>query len=186
MADLYFGGNITTRADAEARTLSRTKTTVEFDTAATYGGRLGYWFEGLPWLGLALDVSFFQPHPDLSVIPVSVLLMLRYPIWPSEVAPDGQLQPYLGIGPGVFISHVESGTGLNPALPSTFSETSVQPGLDLRAGLAWQFHKSFAIYGEYRFTYAKPQFEGDIPVPNATLDTTVSSHHFLVGISYRF
>src|SRR5512144_1886930 len=69
------------------------------------GGRVGYYFDrGVPWLGLALDVSYFKADIDLpngaknDVVPVSLLLMTRAPLLRSPEFPGGRLQPYAGIG----------------------------------------------------------------------------------------
>jgi hypothetical protein len=185
MLDVYVGANITQKADVDIRPGS-TRREVRYDSSGTYGGRIGYWFEGLPWLGVSMDVSLFKPVDDVTIIPLSALLMLRWPLLPSEAVPDGQLQPYLAVGPGAFVAHLDGATHFSPALPSTFTDTSVEPGLDLRAGLAWQFHRRFAVLGEYRFTHVRPHFQDNIPVAGTTLDTTFNTHHFILGISFRY
>jgi hypothetical protein len=80
------------------------------------GGRAGHYFEGVPWLGLALDVSYFKADIDVpdgaknDVVPISMLLMMRAPLLRTPSFPYGRLQPYLGIGPSLVYSRSESGS----------------------------------------------------------------------------
>src|SRR4030095_14779336 len=89
----------------------------EYEDSVTGGVRGGYWFESLPWLGLAADVSYFAPDDDTSfgaeydVIPLSPLLMGRVPIATSEEFPHGRVQPFIGVGPGIFVSLADFGAG---------------------------------------------------------------------------
>src|SRR5687767_9085067 len=81
----------------------------EYEDSVTGGMRLGYWFDSLPWFGLAADVSYFAPDddtggPEYDVIPISPLFMARVPIATTEEYPYGRVQPFLGIGPGIFVS----------------------------------------------------------------------------------
>ena len=78
-----------------------------FDDASynSYEEQLGYWFEDIPWLGIASEAPLLQPdeqNQDISIDadtnfdPLSGFVLLRYP--------DGQFQPFVGIGPTLFIS----------------------------------------------------------------------------------
>ena len=71
----------------------------------SYEEQLGYWFEDIPWLGIASEAPLLQPdeqNQDISIDadtnfdPLSGFVLLRYP--------DGQFQPFVGIGPTLFIS----------------------------------------------------------------------------------
>ncbi len=164
----------------------------DFGTSLAFGGRIGYWFENLRWLGLALDLSFFEAEDeavDITAIPLSLLVMFRWPLLKAEKFPKGRLQPYAGIGPGFFYSY--SRVDFGPRLPETVSGYSSDLGVDVRAGIAWQFHKHMAMFGEYRYTRVSIEFEQtDILYGFAgnreTFDTTVKTNHFLIGISFRF
>jgi len=183
--DLYVGVANTLDDDAIAVVSGvRQAETADFTLSATGGLRAGYWFEKVPWLGVAFDASVFKPENNTIVVPLSGLIMLRYFLFPSDAAVDGQLQPYIAAGPGAFIARTDN--SLNSTLPAGFSATSVDPGLDVRGGLAWQFHENIAMFGEYRFTHVYAKFQKDTPIPNTTLDTYINTHHFLFGLSYRF
>jgi len=183
--DLYAGAAHTGDNDATATVNGvRVAETVNYGLSATGGLRAGYWFEKLEWLGVAFDASIFKPERRTRVVPLSGLIILRYLLLPSEVAPDGELQPYVAVGPSAFVMSAKS--SLNSTLPASFTTASVDPGLDVRAGVAWQFHKNVAVYGEYRFTHVNAKFKDTTTNPSTSLDTNLNSNHFLIGVSYRF
>jgi len=200
-ADLYFGEASTQSADVSVdisssslgfmRQYTTTKK-VDFDDSFMFGGRVGYYFESLPWVGFALDLSYFQAdgkNVDNDIVPISLLLMLRWPLFKSENFPKGRLQPYTGIGPGFFLA--DSKADFRPAVPERVSGSSTDVGIDIRFGLAWQFHKRMALFGEYRHTdFSIDLKQTDILYGLAgseeKMKTGLTTNHFLMGISYRF
>jgi len=165
---------------------------IDFGSSYTLGVRAGGWFEKFPYVGIAGDLSYFKAEnetAEIHVVPISLLLMLRYPLFKSEKFPHGRIQPYVGIGPGFFLSI--SNVDFRPTLPDTFSGTSFDVGLDLRAGLAWQFYKHLALFGEYRYTDFRIHLEQTdilfgLAGTKETMKTHLTTNHFLIGISYRF
>ena len=201
--DLYLGGAFTQNDDLTAKgsvngtPFELTARDLRFDSSVTGGGRFGYWFEALPWLGLGLDIAYFAPNVSsqnvdtnvklggvstnvgavafdkvkVDVTDVSFDLMLR---WPGLVAspqfPKGRLQPYLTVGPAIS-SH----------------DTSV--GVKAGFGTTWMLTPHIGIIGEYRFTHFSPKFEFDTDVPGFSktkVETDVNTHHVLVGVTFRF
>ncbi|HSF06481.1 MAG TPA: hypothetical protein VLG10_11885, partial [Methylomirabilota bacterium] len=70
----------------------------DFDLAATYGIRGGYWFEPVPWLGIAGDLSTFEADSDnvrFQIVPFTILVMARLPLLTTDDIPRGRLQPYV-------------------------------------------------------------------------------------------
>ncbi len=188
--DLYFGGVMPEDGDVEAKAspfgvaIEDSANNVNYDNTYTFGGRVGYWSPGIRWAGFALDVSYFELNGDgieTNVFPVSGLAMLRYP--------GTKLQPYIGIGPGVFITDIEVDIELS-GQAKTFSESRVDIGLDTRAGLAWKLFKHFAVFGEYRFTYYQATYEEKVSSAGEKTEVEIETenkvHHFLLGVSYRF
>ena len=101
-ADLYAGSAWTESHDRDLTFLGTKfdQRGQQFETSASFGGRVGYWLESVPYLGLALDAFHFQPNMnpqsatvcstagcfadprtglDLSVVGVSFDAMLRWP-----------------------------------------------------------------------------------------------------------
>jgi opacity protein-like surface antigen len=200
--DVYGGQSSTQDASVTAEVTSyglfsptRTKThteKVDLDSSFTMGGRVGYWSEKLPWLGVSLDLSYFKAEgekAEFDVVPLSLLLMLRWPLFKTGNFPKGKLQPYAGVGPGYFFT--DSRVNFRPTLQDSASGSSGEIGFDLRAGLAWQFRKHWAIFGEYRYTDVKIDFTQEdsfaiISGSEESIKTHLKTNHFLVGISYRF
>jgi hypothetical protein len=62
-------------------------------------------------------------------------------------------------------------------------------GFDGRAGLAIQLSRSFALFGEYRYTYVEPHFEDEIDVASAPfsfetdvdIEPDLATHHVVFG-----
>jgi len=211
-ADLYTGASFSQDADVSVEefapffTPARAQRTVAFDPSITYGGRLGYWFKWVPWVGLAADASSFRAEGkgvDIDLIPLSGLFMLRWPLLTSTDIPYGRFQPYVGIGGSIFIVP-NFDVDFRPAVAQKVSTDSVEFGLDTRAGLAWQFHRHFALFAEYRFTHVGIEVKEKqcvascvVPLANTTgpqpqeqtrrtTETTLDTHHILVGVSFRF
>ena len=195
--DAYAGGAFTSDSDATFSILD-TVTNVGIDTDDSFiaGGRLGYWFGFFPWLGLALDVSYFEMEGDptsnlddgqlptfntlgkanFDILPISALVMLRLPSLINPIALLG-LTPYAAIGPAVFLTQVDF---------EGFEESSAALGLDVRVGLRWEFLLVFGVFVEYRYTRVEDDFQDALRDFPASMDVDVTTHHALGGISLRF
>jgi opacity protein-like surface antigen len=176
--DLYAGGAFpmdthTTFNGTEAASKS------PYKDSFVFGGRVGYYFEGVPWVGLALDASYFKADINLpngaenDVIPVSALLMVRAPLNVTTDFPHGRVQPYLGIGPSFVYSKADV---------ESDDDTSFNMGFDVHLGLNYMFTRNIGIFGEYRFTYVKPSYE----LNGTTVEPNFSVNHFAVGLAFRF
>jgi len=210
-ADLYVGGAFTEKHDVDtnfpATGAQVTTLDVTFDKSFAGGIRGGYW---LPFdlgplnFGVGLDISHFAPNVgrqtrtfcarfcvsdtfddfDLSVWVIGFDAMLRYPLLKKPEFPNGQLQPYLTVGPAIFVTHAEDTRNFEP---SNQSDTDTSVGVKLGAGVAWLFTKNIAIFGEYRYTHFSPEFTfRDDVLGSAKLSTDVNTHYVLVGASFRF
>ena len=209
--DLYLGGAFTEKHDVDTNfpTTGGQITTldVSFNNSFAGGFRGGYWFAGLLGpldLGVGLDVSHFAPNIsrqtrtfcgrvcvndvfddfDLSVWTIGFDAMLRWPLLKSQQFPTGQLQPYITVGPAIFAAHAEDNHNFEPSHQSD-SDTSV--GVKVGAGVAWQFTKTIAMFGEYRYTHFSPEFTfRDDVLGSANLSTATNTHYLLMGVSFRF
>jgi len=213
-ADLFAGLSFTRDHDLKLNDQGigqGTYESVEFDRSLAWGGRAGRYFDSLPFLGLGLD--FFRYYPDIGgqsvqlrgcffpggcgsgrggtgsldveTTSVSVDLMLRLPLWKSTEAPQGRVQPYVAVGPPLFI------TTITPRNTRNFrnhdDDTDYSFGNKAAAGVAVQVWSNLALFGEYRFTHVSPEVElRDANLNRTTLRTDLDTHSALLGISARW
>jgi opacity protein-like surface antigen len=183
--DLYVGAGVTRDSDFKVEVAGAGSDTQRFEwsTSPTAGGRCGFWLTTPEWLGLAIDASVFVPDGDLAVFPLSALVMLRLPLLKGQDFPRGRLHPYIAAGPGVFISDLSGDLG---DAGGEVSDTSVDVGVDARAGLAFSITKAVALFAEYRFTRFEPEFTLNILGVRTRSETTLETHHVLGGVGFRF
>ena len=161
---------------------------MEFDRSLAWGGRAGrFFYFSVTFLGLGLD--FFRYYPYLGpqsvqlrgcfypggcgtkgggtgsffhveTTALSVDLMLRLPLLKSEDAPHGRVQPYVAVGPPLFM------TTITPRHTRSFrnhdSDTDFSFGYKLAGGVAVQIVSSSPL-GEYRFTHVSPRWSCATP-----------------------
>ena len=200
-ADVFIGRSITSNSDVKLGDNLRLQD-LEFDNGTTYGARFGHFFEALPWVGVAFDAMSFHSDVDKQVVNVkdsnaavqlaplklstsliSLDLMLRLPLLATPEIPHGRLTPYIMGGPGAFISTAEDGGNF---IRRYQDDTDVKFGYVAGGGVAWQFTKSIGVFAEYRFTHGKPEFEFDNFSDRVKLETTLDTHHALLGFSFKF
>lgn len=151
------------------------------------GARIGGWFvsnERSAW-GFAGDISYFsmQSGPLKDVFPVSALMLYRFPLMISEDFPNGQLQPYIGVGFAlVFADAWSHGTDAQ----------AQGPGGSFHAGWTWKLNQSTGFFVEYRYLGARlwiSEDETEFGAYDKTeldLETSLSVHQLLSGITYHF
>jgi opacity protein-like surface antigen len=149
---------------------------------------------------VAFDGSYFKADAknaniEIPVYGFSLLMMMRYPLLPNEQFPQGRLEPYFGVGPefalGKSTVEFEDDGGT-----TKIKENMNGFGVDVRTGMLWRLHRHWGIFTEYRFTYldmsddgtpsdySRQDEEGSREFEN--LGSKLTTHHFLVGLSYRF
>ena len=201
-ADLYGGATLPghatathTQTEPTAANLTRQ---LDFGAGPSLGLRAGYWFARLPWLGVAGDLSYLSLSAEgtsIRAVPISVLLMLRWPLLVSEEHPTGKLQPYIGFGPSLVVGDSSIDVA---SLTKTQDGSFTSLGVDARAGLLWKFHRHIGVFGEYRFTYfsAGTSDEQCPPPPQPcravphdaitvnTTDTSLTTQQILIGLRF--
>lgn len=202
--DLYVGQARNSKADvsvSETRSSGTTSAAASIDLSSSteFGARFGVWHSTYNWVGLGLDLGYSHasgPGVEITAFPMSILLALRAPLFPTPERPGGRLQPYAMAGVSFYITDITVGlNGMGGSSsqsswpwPNTYNDKVVGPYL--AAGLAWQPTKSLAIFGEYRHTSFDAGFDTTNsifwPTANGRVDTTVRSDRLLFGISHRF
>ena len=188
-AEFYFGGGGGGNfpfdlEDVQFSTqgLDAPATDIKLDNSFSYGAKIGYFFSSFKWLGLELEGYTSNPNipeqdigivgipvdlngADLQVATGAVNLALRYPFkW---------FEPYIGVGPAVVYAKVSNRGD---------SVEAVAPGLNVVAGSRFFLLKWLAFYTEYKFNYAKFDFENN----DIQLNATYKANHIHAGISIHF
>ena len=93
--------------------------------------------------------------------------------------PSERWQPYVGIGVGAVIPHVESSVG------GTFHEEYQfhGPGAEALAGVNFDLTRHWGVMFEYKFTYANLD---SLDIPGGSIELTPLTHHLVAGITFRF
>ncbi len=166
---------------------------LDLKTSMMYGAKLGYYFESMKWLGVETEV--FNTTPHVKQQPVTVTApgigtgtfdvpgaYLRVLTWaPVNIVVRyqlGQLEPYAGVGMGVFFARLkDGGTG--------DSSSSTSLGLNTQVGLRYRLTNNIALFGEWKFNHARLNFDA---TPNAftNVDATYNVHHLVFGVGYHF
>ena len=187
---------------------------VKFDTSWTVGGRVGYWFKEVGELGafgVGLDAFTFRANSDRQDVQLNIggsnlgtfqigsidtstvaigfdVLRFRVHLVKSDEFQQGQIQPYVSVGPALFISE----TSNENVFSANQSSTKTSPGVKAGAGLNVHITPVWSLFGEYRFTHftseatfhSLPPFGG--PTPQITTNTDLNTHHAVGGISFHF
>ena len=128
------------------------------------------------------DVSHGVNHVALSGVRRWVLL-------PSTMAPDGRLQPFVTVGAGPAVPHLEltinqDGEGQRKAY--SYNLRRGNWGLESGTGLRWKISPHFGAYGEYKWSYSilnNMRFDNG---EEGRVRMRFSSHHLMWGLSYGF
>jgi len=167
-----------------------TKTHFSQDNSVMYGGKVGYYFDRHPWLGVETEVYRYTPNfpsqvatnsggsvmiptADHSIIawsPMTALVRLPPGIIPLPI------EPYAGVGLGVFFSSVST---------SSSSSSSTDVGFMSQVGLRYRITPRWAAFGEWKYN------SGNLSKQNllgsaVNVSGTYSANLFSFGVSYHF
>jgi outer membrane protein with beta-barrel domain len=169
----------------------------DLKNSAVLGGKLGYFFERIPWLGLELEGFGTTPHFEqqsrVATLPNGATVAqaqrganLRVLTWATNVVARAQwdrLTPYVAIGPGVFVARRKT--------PQTDNaDTSTTLGLNTQVGLGFQLTRAFALFGEWKYNYSHFHFD-QVQNPQGSqvmqaFRGTYTAHLFVFGVAYHF
>jgi opacity protein-like surface antigen len=202
--DFYAGAARNNEADVSVSETTSSGTasaaaSIDLSSSTEFGIRFGAWHPTYDWIGLGMDLGYFHADDhgvDITAFPMTLLLALRAPLFPTLDRPGGRLQPYAMAGVSFYITDITvrldgmGGSSFQSSWPwpTTYKDPVVGPYL--AAGLAWQPTRSLAIFGEYRHTSFDVDFDTTnslfFPTANGRVDTTIRSDRILFGISHRF
>jgi opacity protein-like surface antigen len=209
--DIFGGVSWTKSADVAVDGIDNTNVSVkgvfkdvELDPGFTVGGRIGYWFESLPFLGLGLDGFYFSlPVPAQTIDstvnvsgkifnkPISTTSSGRVHL-PSFELPSAGFSPQLMLRWPLFTSNdlpkgrLQPYVGVGPAWAVTIDtdKAALILGGLVRGGASFQLFSHLSLFAEYRYSFF-PDFElRDKSGLHFTTD--LNTHNVVGGISIRF
>jgi len=107
------------------------------------------------------------------------LFMAHYGFLRDSEVPSGRINPYIGVGPAILWTGLESSVG-NLKTNNTSVALVVEPGI------RWVCFKNISIDTAMRYRYAAPSHDFKIFNQNINLDTTLHQFSFLVRANYHF
>jgi len=196
---------------------TRTARGVSVDPALLVGGKIGYWFtkesvfghrmpSWLKYFGFELDVSYQSlrwPHQEVTIEPTNIkqvlemdgsaitvafLFLARYGFYRDAEVPVGRLQPYLGIGPAIFVSTTHLNIG------NDFRSTEADLGLAVETGLRYMIHPKISLNVAFRYRYLPNHVDVDdriLDLAPTTLSfiemrSTYQMYDLMFGVAYHF
>jgi opacity protein-like surface antigen len=163
---------------------------INLSTSPLYGFKLGYFLrERLRWLGG--EAEFFRTYPywvgqqlstpsfpsGLSPVHMEMNtfafnLLIRYPF--------ARIQPYGGIGLGLFWANAAGSQG-GPTGHSSFT-----PGLNILAGVRVFLTDSVAVFSEYKYNRTTIDIAGEAGSSHSGFKADYRPEHVVIGIGYHF
>jgi len=159
---------------------------LELKSSVAYGGKIGYFFPGVNWLGIETELYNTTPHVKqqsvaasgfgvtvpLGTAPGFNLRVLTWGINAVVRYPGNTFQPYAGVGLGVFFAEAKF---------QGQSESDTAPGLNALAGMRWFATDHLALFAEYKYNRAT------FNLPNVIgFEADYSANIFMGGVSYHF
>lgn len=168
------------------------------DAPIYYGGRVMWWTPGNIGFGIegthtkayanaadraAVGLDRFQLSDGHNIFTANVMKR-----WPDAFA-NGNFTPYLGAGIGIAVPHVDA--QVTGASNRTFDYEYTGPALRGIAGIKYDINDSWAVFGEYQFTWSDNDItiNADPLVPGQTdgkMNTELLTHAVNIGLSYSF
>ena len=177
---------------------------IDLKDSGVYGAKVGYFLpRRLNWLGLEMEAFNTTPHlketafttgAHLRVTTLAFNAIARAKMMcerhddhdrtgrpttdPDPRAHDFcRLQPYVGVGLGVFFARASDATG-------SASDNAV-PGLNVLAGVRYFVTERVALFGEYKYNRATFDFD-NVGGTAAGLKGDYSASHIVGGLSLHF
>jgi opacity protein-like surface antigen len=179
-------------------------------TSLMLGGKIGHYFSKARWLGVEAEMFYSTPHIKQQnitlrsgtpftftpsgggpTIPIGNESTTEVPganfhvltIAPLNFVfryPGTRLQPYVGVGPGIFIARIK-----NPSVnPGDDSQSSTKPGLNSFIGVRYYLTRHVSAFAEGKYNYVRFNFAEN---PNGFgFNATYTPISVAFGIAYHF
>jgi opacity protein-like surface antigen len=196
-ADLSVGLTYTQDSDLEfSSSTSSITLDTNFDPSYVIDYRLGFWFEGMPYLGLAFgaDYTSVEDDQEIDVLTLTPQIMFRLPLMKSATYPTGEWAPFIAGGPGIFLSRIQYEVAESPvpnmigqpAVRGEYKDDQIDIGLDVRAGLKKMMAPNWGLNLEYRFSWFEPEYEDNVLGSDVQTTAELYVHSFMVGVTFNY
>ncbi len=161
-------------------------------TSGMYGGKIGYYFPGaFNWLGVETDVYRSTPNLPAQAVMIGASGTISLPAvshsmitWSPLVVlvrvPSGllsvPLEPYAGVGLGVFFSSLST---------QSFSSSSTDVGFVSQVGVRYRITPNWAAFGEWKYNRASLSHQ-NLQGTGLNVDATYSANLLSFGVAYHF
>jgi opacity protein-like surface antigen len=160
---------------------------LSLENSVMYGGKLGYYFDSLKWLGVETEVFNATPNVKQQNLTIGGInfgtapeLDFRVLTWaPVNIVVRHQMgafEPYAGVGLGLFFSRLSDGTD---------SSSSTDVGLNTQLGLRYRVTSNLALFGEWKFNHANIN-HNDIAGTGLGVSADYNAHNLVFGVGYHF
>lgn len=193
-AEMYVAGQVganlpgdLTNVRGSAGGLSLQASDLDLQTSIVYGGKVGYYFDSVKWLGIETEVFNATPHIkqqdwvidgiNIGTVQGSYNRVLTWaPVNLVVRYQAGAFEPYVGVGLGVFFSHLSD---------SDFSSSSTDVGLNTQVGLRYRITSAIAMFGEWKYNWASMSHT-NLAGTGLNVDMDYHANNFVFGVGYHF
>lgn len=200
-------GNSLTEAELTDTIPSSTMSDRELSRSIVLGGKAGYYFPQAPWFGVETEVFYTTPNikqenvritiPPGAIFPGVGPVVggtteatftgdhLRVVTWaPVNVMfryHKARLQPYVGVGLGLFFAQVHT-----TQVGFEGSQGSFSIGLNTKAGLEFYITRDLSVFGEWKYNRTRFGFDANNRNGAAAFDADYHVHFVAMGLNFHF
>ena len=189
---VYGGANFSPHSDVDTKgtAFGGTSDTVSWDGASFemppyYGIRATWWMEQMPHFGVALDFTHAKVKADLPddfttlEFTDGINFLTANALYRNVM--DNGLTPYVGIGLGLSIPHVEvDGDAVDGVSTEEYQVTGIAAQAFI--GIDYSLDENWSIFGELKSTYG--QVNADLK-GGGDLETDIISNQVIIGLTYK-
>lgn len=200
-------GNSLTEVELTDFIPSGTMSDRELSRSIVLGGKAGYYFPQAPWVGVETEVFYTTPHMRQENVRITISPGAIAPgIGPvvggtTESALTGdhfrvvtwapvnlvfryhktRLQPYVGVGLGLFFARVHT-----TQVGFEGSQGSFSVGLNAKAGLEFYITRALSVFGEWKYNRTTLGFDANNRNGAAAFDADYHVHFVAMGLNFHF
>lgn len=182
----YLGGTFPLDATRTQTATGVSASGISVDESVVFGGKIGFWSDPIPWLGVELDISGYEADIPQQVAPGLIVIATemditafgfhflgRIPLGPPVGDPFRRAYFYLGGGPAIVAVAGERGG---------VSQDVTEFGVHALAGFKFFLSPNIALFAEYKFSFTEVTFD----TTAGPEDNELKINQVYGGIAYHF